>query len=215
MKIVNYITHLNAVLEQFNADERIRQGHITLYLAFFQKWNRSYFKKEITVNRELIMERAKIRSKTTYHNYLRDLNNWGYLIYIPSYNPLGGSKIHMFNFGTSPSTIASQKVDKTVPEPGQNLVPFNKLKTNIKLNKQRNDNFNKVNILSFFKENKWSAIEGEKFYIYLKAKKWKTDKWKAMAHIFAKKNFMLEEPERGSPYFGYVDNIKGLNKSQK
>lgn len=37
MENVNYIKHLNAVFERFNSDERIKQGHITLYLAFFQK----------------------------------------------------------------------------------------------------------------------------------------------------------------------------------
>ncbi|MFD2586744.1 MULTISPECIES: hypothetical protein [Flavobacteriaceae] len=208
MEKVNYIIHLNAILEKFNRDTRIKQGHITLYLAFFHKWNRDYFKKRITVNRGLIMERAKIRSKTTYHNYLKDLNCWGYLKYLPSKNPSLGSKIHMFNFGTSASTLDGQKMDNTVPELGQNLVPYIKHKTIRKLNKEPNLNFNKVNILSFFKENNWPAIEGEKFYIYLRTKKWKTEKWKAMAHIFAKNNFRLNEPERGSPFFGYVTNLQ-------
>jgi len=37
---VNYIKQMNTLFERFNRDERIKQGHITLYLAFFQKWNR-------------------------------------------------------------------------------------------------------------------------------------------------------------------------------
>jgi len=36
MEKVNYIAHLNAAFERFNNDYKIRQGHITLYLAFFQ-----------------------------------------------------------------------------------------------------------------------------------------------------------------------------------
>ena len=87
MDKVNYITHLNTTLEKFNADERIKQGHMTLYLAFFHLWNRKFFKETLTINRELIMERAKIKSKTTYHNHLRDLDAWGYLTYYPSYHP--------------------------------------------------------------------------------------------------------------------------------
>tara|TARA_R110002167_G_C12705596_1_gene654418 strand:+ start:16142 stop:16288 length:147 start_codon:yes stop_codon:yes gene_type:complete len=47
MDKVNYIAHLNAAFEKFNRDERIKQGHITLYLAFFQKWNREFFKKRL------------------------------------------------------------------------------------------------------------------------------------------------------------------------
>ena len=98
MKKVNYIIQLNEAFERFNNDDRIKQGHITLYLAFFQKWNREYFKKTITINREWIMEKAKIKSKTTYHSYLKDLNDWNYLQYCPSYHPTKGSKIQMSIF---------------------------------------------------------------------------------------------------------------------
>ena len=98
MEKVNYIIQLNAVLDCFNNDNRIKQGHITLYLAFFQKWNREFFKKTITINRKWIMEKAKFKSKTTYHNYLSDLNDWGYLKYFPSYHPARGSKVQMSIF---------------------------------------------------------------------------------------------------------------------
>lgn len=129
MEKVNYITQLNTVLELFNRDERIKQGHITLYLAFFHKWNREYFKETLTINREFIMERAKIKSKTTYHNYLKDLNEWEYLKYYPSYHPARGSRIKMFIFGTSLSTQEVQNLANSVPKAGQNLVPSYKLKT--------------------------------------------------------------------------------------
>ena len=98
MEKVNYIIQLNETFERFNNDDRIKQGHITLYLAFFQKWNRDFFKKTITINREWIMEKAKFKSKTTYHNYLNDLNKWGYLKYFPSYHPARGSKVKMAIF---------------------------------------------------------------------------------------------------------------------
>ena len=74
MEKVNHIFHLNEGLENFNNDSRIKQGHITLYMSFFQKWNREFFKPMITVDREFIMEKAKFRSKTTYHIYLKGLN---------------------------------------------------------------------------------------------------------------------------------------------
>lgn len=62
MEDVNYIVQLNRAFERFHNDSRIKQGHITLYLALFQKWKRAYFKTTIMINRELTMERAKIRS---------------------------------------------------------------------------------------------------------------------------------------------------------
>ncbi|MFD1616263.1 hypothetical protein [Gelatiniphilus marinus] len=207
MERVNYIIQLNAIFECFNKDARIKQGHITLYLAFFQKWNREFFKKTITVNRELIMEKAKFRSKTTYHNYLKDLNNWGYLKYFPSYHPARGSKVQMTIFFNSDS----QKLANCVPKPSQKLVTSIKHKTKENLNKQPNVIFNESEVALFFKKNNWPEIEALKFHAYIKSKKWKTDNWQTIAKIFAKNDFKLKEPKTTSPISGYVDNLKNNN----
>lgn len=79
------------------------------------------------------MEKAKIRSKTTYYNYLKELNEWGYLEYFLSYYPSVGSKIRMTNFGTGSGSTTAQKMDGRVPEPGHGIVPFLKQKTKKKL----------------------------------------------------------------------------------
>jgi hypothetical protein len=212
MEKVNYISHLNTVLETFNNDERIRQGHITLYLAFFQLWNRKFFKKTLTINRELIMERAKIKSKTTYHNHLRDLDAWGYLTYYPSYHPSRGSKIKMTRAcpksGTTYSTLKVQNLDNCVPEPSQKLVSSNKHKTKENFNKQPKVIFNENEVTLFFKKNNWPEIEALKFHAYIKSKKWKTDNWHVIAKIFVKNDFKLEEPKMTSPISGYVNKLK-------
>lgn len=216
MKTVNYITHLNTVLETFNNDERIKQGHITLYLAFFQLWNRKFFKKTLTINRELIMERAKIKSKTTYHNHVRDLDAWGYLIYYPSYHPSRGSKIKLtrtcLKSGTTTGTQKVQNLDNSVPKPSQNLVSSYKHKTKENLNKQPNIIFNENEVTLFFKKNNWPEIEARKFQSYIKSKKWKTDNWQMLAKIFVKNNFMLEEPKMTSPISGYVNHVKQMKE---
>ena len=174
MEKVNYITHLNAILETFNNDERIKQGHITLYLAFFYLWNRKFFKETLTINRELIMERAKIKSKTTYHNHLRDLDAWGYIKYYPSYHPSRGSKIKMIiactKSGTSCNPQKVQNLDSCVPEPSQNLVSSYKHKTKENFNKQAKPIFNEIEVLSFFMKNKWLEIEARKFHVSLNQK---------------------------------------------
>jgi len=211
MERVNYIIQLNAIFERFNKDTRIRQGHITLYLAFFQKWNREYFKKTLTINRESIMEKAKFKSKTTYHNYLRALNDWGYLQYYPSFNPARGSKIRMAIFFAP----ERQNLANTVPEPGQNLVSSYKLKTKENFNKLARPK-NELEVLLFFKTNHWPAIEGKKFYAYYEAKNWKLSRglniqnWKESAKNFVEKGFIIKE-EYTSPFSGYVDNLKNGN----
>ena len=218
MEKANYIVHLNAVFERFDNDDRIKQGHITLYLAFFQKWNREFFKKTITVNREFIMERAKIKSKTTYHNYLKDLNDWEYLNYFPSFHPARGSKVSMPIFGTSSATSsgtqADQKLANSNPEPGQNLVPSYKHKTKENFNKLAKPR-NELEVLDFFKENNWPEMEGRKFYTYYHTRKWKLQRglnirnWKAQAKNFVEKSNELKH-EYTTPISGYLKNLRSI-----
>lgn len=214
MEKVNYILQLNAVLEMFNNDNRIKQGHITLYLAFFHLWNRKFFKETLTINRELIMERAKIKSKTTYHNHLRDLDAWGYLKYYPSYHPSRGYKIRMtracLKSGTTSSTQEVQKLAECVPKPSQKLVTSIKHKTKENLNKQPKIIFNESEVILFFQKNNWPEIEARKFYVFIKLKKWKTDNWQTIAKIFAKNNFKLKEPKTTSPISGYVKKLRNV-----
>lgn len=217
MEHLNYIVQLNMAFERFYNDTRIKQGHITLYLAYFQKWNREYFKKTITVNRELIMERAKIKSKTTYHNYVKDLNDWDYLKYYPSYHPARGSKIKMAIFCAQ----QVQNLDKTVPEPRQNLVSSYKHKTKENYNKLARPK-NELVVLNFFKENNWPEIEGRKFYAYYQTKNWKLSRglnitnWKKEAYNFVKNGFLAENEKSTSPFNGYVDRIhSNINKDYR
>jgi|TARA_R110000796_G_scaffold35017_2_gene90044 hypothetical protein len=216
---VNYIIHLNAAFEHFNNDARIKQGHITLYLAFFQKWNREFFKNSLTINSTLIMESAKIKSKTTYHNYLKNLNDWGYLKYFPSYHPARGSIVKMPIFGTTDGTPKVQKLDNSVPEPSQNMVSSYKLKTNKNLNKKARP-FNEFEVLLFFKENKWDADEGKKFFAYYQSRNrelssgFKTKNWKTAARNYVEKGF-VEKHERTNPFSGFVDNLKAFQNQNK
>jgi len=215
MEKVNYIIQLNEAFERFNNDDRVKQGHITLYLAFFQKWNREYFKKTITINRERIMGKAKIKSKTTYHNYLKDLNDWGYLRYYPSYHPARGSKVQMSIFFSS----VGQKMANCVPEPGQNLVPSYKHKTKENLNKLARPK-NELVVLNFFKENNWPVMEGKKFYAYYQANNWtlsrgfKIKNWKESAKNYVEKGFKIKE-EYTSPISGHLDNLKRFDSRNK
>ena len=93
MEKVNYITHLNAIFEMFNNDERIRQGHITLYLALFQKWNRKFFKKFILflfVTSIFACSSDDEVGQSNSDNFDRQamLANWADHIIIPAYENL-------------------------------------------------------------------------------------------------------------------------------
>ena len=113
MANVNYIQHLNAVLEQFRKDNRLNPTHISLYLALFQFWNHHRFPELIQVSRDEIMGIAKIGSTTTYHKCIRELDKGGYLKYMPSRNPFKGSKVKMTIFWTSGKQALINSVPKS------------------------------------------------------------------------------------------------------
>ncbi|HEA29571.1 MAG TPA: hypothetical protein ENH91_06195 [Leeuwenhoekiella sp.] len=95
---VNYITQLNGAFSRFRGDGRITAVHSSLYLAFFELWNSQRFPEFFAVSGSEVMRLAKIRSKTTYHKRMVELNAYGYLDYRPSHDPARGSKIRMSIF---------------------------------------------------------------------------------------------------------------------
>lgn len=142
MEGINYIKHLNGVFAQFAKDNRLNPTHISLYIGLFQLWNLNYFMEEFYINREEAMAYSKIGSKSTYHRCIRELDNWNYIQYIPSHNPYKGSRIKMFDFGTSNGQAMDLHRSKFGTSVGQALVSINKpiqtKKNNINMNKLQN-----------------------------------------------------------------------------
>ena len=137
MEEINYIKHLNGVLAQIAKDNRLNPTHISLYIGLFQLWNQNYFVADFYISREEAMAYAKIGSKSTYHRCIRELSHWKYILYSPSHNPYKGSRIKMFNFGTSYGQVLDQHRTKIGTSIGQALVPINKHKQTNKNNTNR------------------------------------------------------------------------------
>lgn len=142
MENINYIKHLNGVLLQFSKDSRLNPTHISLYVALFQVWNYNFFKGEFYINREEVMAYSKIGSKSTYHRCIKELSHWNYLLYTPSHNPFKGSRIKMFDFGTSTEQVLYPSRTNIETSNGQALVSINKhiqtIENNKNLNKRQN-----------------------------------------------------------------------------
>ncbi|WP_051907739.1 hypothetical protein [Flavimarina sp. Hel_I_48] len=227
MEKVNYIAQLNEVFKRFNEDPKIKQGHITLYLALFQKWNREFFRKTIRVNGREIRKWAKIKSKTTYHAHLKDLVDWGFLEYFPSFKPSVGSCIRMMVYNlkidttcdTTTGTTSVQKMDSYPLEPVQKLVPSLKQK-NKNLNKQskRGARLFEKDVIEFFQKNNWPEIEASKFYAYLKSQHSKApngveiSNWRKLARNFQENEFKCIKQEERSPISGYVKRMERFRK---
>jgi hypothetical protein len=103
---VNYISHLNGVFGQFAKDDRLHACHVSMYMTLFHFWNASYFRETFYINRAEVMQLSKIGSTSTYHRCIRQLEHWGYIHYQPSHNPLKGSRVKLFDFGTSAEQVS-------------------------------------------------------------------------------------------------------------
>ncbi len=193
---MNYIKHLNAILDQFSKDSRLNPTHISLYLALFYIWNYNRFPKDFFINREEVMSQSKIGSKSTYHKCVRELSSWKYVLYSPSHNPFKGSRVQLFQFGTS----EIQGVDLDRPINGQASVSY------ININKH-NINFIKLEaiakeklILDFFKKENYPELEAKKFFNHYQGIGWKVGgkskivDWQATA-----KSWMLKANEMKLP----------------
>lgn len=97
---MNYIKHLAGFFDRVAADERLNPTHVSMYVSLFQFWNASRFQNPISISRNELMKVSKISAKATYHKCMKELNDFGYLQYKPSYNPFKGSLVYLFNFQT-------------------------------------------------------------------------------------------------------------------
>jgi hypothetical protein len=72
--------------EAIRENNRISPSHISLFMALFQCWNLNEFQNPFFISRRQIMQSAKISGLATYHRCIRDLHQFGYIHYQPSYN---------------------------------------------------------------------------------------------------------------------------------
>lgn len=93
---------LKTLSEFFTAidkDPRINITHIGLYAALLQYWSEHRFENPVHVFSYEVMRIAKLSTKTTYHKCVKDLSNFGYIRYEPSYKRNRGSKIYFLEEG--------------------------------------------------------------------------------------------------------------------
>lgn len=98
---MNYIKHLTGFYNKIVYDERLNPTHISLYLALFQFWNLNRFQNPISVSRNELMKLCKISAYATYHKCIKELHNFGYIRYMPSFNPYKGSLVYLYDFDMS------------------------------------------------------------------------------------------------------------------
>ena len=175
---VNYIKHLNAVYILMAEDNRLTPHHISLYLALFQMWNLNHFNSPVSISRAEMKTLSKIGSNNTYSRCLRQLDEFGYIHYQPSFNPMLGSKVSCIRFDTANGKAANTApVQLKIPERGGSLKPKTKPG---KSDKQETDVPPKIEwVLDYFSNHLKPSSEinlqqeAHKFYNHFSANGWK------------------------------------------
>ena len=102
---MNYIQLLASFFDKASVDNRLNPTHVSMFVSIFQFWNINHYVNPISITRRELMKVSKINSKATYHKCMRELNEYGYLKYLPSYNSYKGSLIYFFNFQSGTELI--------------------------------------------------------------------------------------------------------------
>ncbi len=91
---VKELTNFFAAIRE---DHRVGTSHISLYMALFQLYNVNQFQNPVTITRASVMAVAKISGLATYHKCIKDLAEFGYIHYQPSYNPAINSQVTLLD----------------------------------------------------------------------------------------------------------------------
>ncbi|MCO5240531.1 MAG: hypothetical protein M9904_10795 [Chitinophagaceae bacterium] len=85
---------LSNFFEAIGTDARISITHIGIYAALLQYRIQNGFVNPIQVFSHEILSIAKLSSAITYHKCVRELSEYGYIRYEPSFNKNRGSRIY-------------------------------------------------------------------------------------------------------------------------
>jgi hypothetical protein len=81
------VKNYNHIFESMEKDIRINVWHLALILAILRL---AYLQDNFTtirVSRSVLMRLSHIRTFPTYHKYFKELQEFGYITYSPSYHP--------------------------------------------------------------------------------------------------------------------------------
>jgi hypothetical protein len=82
-------------IEVVKDDARINAYHISLYAALILHWSQRGFENPMQVFSREVMPFCKISGTATYHRSIRDLCDFGYIKYVPSFNHFLGSLVYL------------------------------------------------------------------------------------------------------------------------
>ena len=94
-------TYLPQIMRRAANDPELTKTALALLLAIIDGWVASGLKTPFRSSRRILMTRSHIKSTSTYHKVIRDLQARGHLHYLPSYHPLKASEFALVISTTS------------------------------------------------------------------------------------------------------------------
>lgn len=95
---MNYIKHLTHWFELLKNNDKAKPTHIALYITLFQLWNQSRFPTSFIINKPELMNLSKIGSNTTYTKCMKEMSDWQWIHYTPSFCNYGASTVVLKNW---------------------------------------------------------------------------------------------------------------------
>lgn len=88
---------LHSFLSAVEDDPRITTAHISVYVSLWKKWKDSGAAGPLSFFRTELAGLCKISSYNTFHKAIRQLHEYGYIKYVPSYNHFLGSLVYFID----------------------------------------------------------------------------------------------------------------------
>ena len=86
---------LEIFLQVSIGDRRLNPTHISLYLALFITYKKNAYRNPISLIGSDLMKASKIKDKTKYFLFLKQLQDYGYIRYLPTRSPLKLNMAHL------------------------------------------------------------------------------------------------------------------------
>ena len=83
------------IIDRMATDPRINVWHIGILLAIADISYHGKGSNPVTITRKLVMRLSHIQSLATYHKCIRQMEEYGYIKYSPSYNHYRGTTVEL------------------------------------------------------------------------------------------------------------------------
>lgn len=192
---MNYILQLSGFFQKVAADNRLNPTHVSLYMAIFQFWNSERFQNPVSISRQELMRISKISAKATYHKCIKDLHTYGYIQYLPSFNPFKGSLVYLFDMQSSAKLVSTYDHTNIETSIEQALAPYINKENILNLNIENEETQPKNDIVLKVSKNRVKVVEinGEKVEPKNKASKSKSEVFFMPPDIVAVRNYFVAQ----------------------